>query len=154
MITIWWQAAWCYRHLERGTCRYGGKGFGYYWNAEPGDLLPPWGSPRFGVRFLHSAPTVEMTGWGDICVVYGMRFQDLNSVLSNRLLSDKASIISSQSFCYETRDSWGRGREIFSRLFFLLSIDWKCSVCKLIDIWIWKQIFLRFYVLKWLHIDY
>ena len=35
---------------------------------------------------------------GDICVVYGMRFQDLNSVLSNRLLSDKASIISSQLF--------------------------------------------------------
>ena len=35
---------------------------------------------------------------GDICVVYGMRFQDLNSVLSNRLLSDKDSIIFSQLF--------------------------------------------------------
>ena len=51
-------------HLERGYLPIWVKKLKLNGNAEPRDLLPPWGSPRFGVRFLHSAPTVEMTGVG------------------------------------------------------------------------------------------
>ena len=67
------------RHLE-GTCRYGWQRFWALMKRRAGRSLDTMGLPNFGVRFLQSASTIEMTGDGVILVLFMHFFTALLSL--------------------------------------------------------------------------